>query len=75
MCLAVPGRIEEIRAEEGLRVGRVRFGGVTREVVLETLPEAAVGQWVVVHAGVALQLMDEAEARRSLALLEQLEQP
>lgn len=72
MCLAVPGRIEEVREQDGLRVGRVRFGGVTRDVVLDTVPHAEVGQYVIVHVGFALSVIDEAEARRTYALLEEL---
>lgn len=74
MCLAVPGRLEEIRREDGLLIGKVRFGGVTRDAVLEAVPEAQVGQWVLVHVGFALSVMDEAEARRTYALLEELDQ-
>lgn len=71
MCLAVPGRIEEIREVDGLRIGKVRFGGVTRDAVLDTVPAAEVGQYVLVHVGFALSVMDEAEARRTYALLEE----
>lgn len=69
MCLAVPGQLETIRVEEGLRVGRVRFGGATRDAVLEHLPDAVVGDWVLVHVGFAIARLDEAEARRTWALL------
>lgn len=69
MCLAVPGRIESIRHERGSRVGRVDFGGVSREVCLEFVPEAAVGDWALVHVGFALTLLDEAAARATLEAL------
>jgi hydrogenase expression/formation protein HypC len=69
VCLAVPGRIAAISEEDGLRMARVDFGGVRKRVCLETLPEAEVGAWVLVHAGVALQRLDEAAAEASLALL------
>jgi hydrogenase expression/formation protein HypC len=69
MCLAVPGRIAAVFDEDGLRMARVDFGGVRKRVCLETLPEAEVGAWVLVHAGVALQRLDEAAAEASLALL------
>ena len=72
MCLAVPGRLEDVREENGLRVGRVRFGGVVREAVLEPVPDAQPGDWVLVHVGVALSRLDEAEAKRTFALLEEL---
>ncbi|MGE0713502.1 MAG: HypC/HybG/HupF family hydrogenase formation chaperone [Planctomycetota bacterium] len=72
MCLAVPGRVESIDEASGLRTGQVRFGGVAREVVLEYVPEAQVGDYVLVHVGFALSRVDEQEARRTLALLEEL---
>ena len=72
MCLAVPGRIEAIRVENDLHVGTVRFGGVTRDAVLEHVPEAKVGDYVLVHVGFALQVLDEAEAQRTLRLLDEL---
>jgi hydrogenase expression/formation protein HypC len=69
VCLAVPGRICELWQEAGLRLARVDFGGVRQRVCVETLPEVAVGAWVLVHAGVALQLLDAAAADESLRLL------
>lgn len=69
MCLAVPGRVESIREADGLRLGAVRFGGVTRDIVLDTVPGVAVGDWVVAHVGFALSRLDEVEAARTLALL------
>lgn len=67
MCLAVPGRIVEITGEDPLfRAARVDFGGVTKEACLAYVPEAAVGDFVIVHAGFALTLLDEEEARRTL---------
>jgi len=69
MCLAVPGRIESIRDERGTRYGRVDFGGVSREVCLEFVPEAAVGDWALVHVGFALARLDEAAARATFEAL------
>lgn len=74
MCLAIPGLLEDVREENGLHVGRVRFGGVTRDAVLEHVPQAKVGDYVLVHVGFALSVMDEAEAKRTYALLEELGQ-
>jgi hydrogenase expression/formation protein HypC len=62
MCLAIPGRILEVTGEEILRRGRVDFGGLVREVSLAAVPEAEVGAYVIVHAGMALSVLDEAEA-------------
>jgi len=70
MCLAVPGMIESIDDGDPLvRNGRVRFGGVVREVCLACVPEATVGDYVLVHAGFALNVIDEEEAQATLELL------
>lgn len=66
MCLAVPGRLLEVTEQEGVRMGRVDFGGVRKPVCLETLPRAAAGDWVLVHAGFALQTVDHAAAEELL---------
>ena len=64
MCLGVPGRILDVQ-EGDLRTGRVTFSGVVREVCLEYVPEAGVGDWVIVHVGFAITRLDEAEAERT----------
>jgi hydrogenase expression/formation protein HypC len=67
MCLAVPGRIVEIGSDAGpLRSGRVDFGGVLRRVNLAFVPEAAPGDYVLVHVGFAIARVDDDEARRAL---------
>jgi hydrogenase expression/formation protein HypC len=63
MCLAVPGRVLECLERDGLRFARVDFGGVRKEICLETAPEAEPGDWVLVHVGFALRVLDEAAAR------------
>ncbi len=76
MCLAVPGKILEIRGTESLmRSGPVNFGGIIREVNLAYVPEARQGDFVLVHVGFAISVIDEGEAGRVFALLEQLKQP
>jgi hydrogenase expression/formation protein HypC len=72
MCLAVPGRVAEILGEADLRMARVDFGGVVRQVALLYTPEVGLGDYVLVHAGFALQKVDEEAARETLALLAQL---
>lgn len=68
MCLAVPGKILEVRGDVPLaRRARVSFGGVVKDVSLAYVPEAEPGQYVIVHVGMALSIVDEAEARRTLA--------
>ncbi len=76
MCLAVPGRITSIAGGEDplARTGRVDFGGVLREVSLAFVPEAAVGEYVIVHAGFALSRVDEAEAGQVFEYLREMEE-
>lgn len=76
MCLAVPGKILAITSEDSiLRSGRVDFGGVVREINLALVPEARVGEYVIVHVGIALSALDEAEAESLLETLRQIENP
>lgn len=76
MCLGIPGQVLSIEEDaHGLRKGRVSFGGVIREVSLDLLPEATVGDYVVVHVGFALSVIDADEAQSVFQLLEQLEEP
>jgi hydrogenase expression/formation protein HypC len=73
MCLAIPGRLESRRELNPLTPeGTVRFGGVTRAVTLTFVPEAMVGDHVLVHAGVAIAVINEAEAERILRALDEL---
>lgn len=72
MCLGIPGRVVEILFEEGLRLGRVDFGGVTKKVCLEYVPELHIGEYTIVHAGFAISRVDEAEARRVYTYLAQM---
>ncbi len=73
MCLGVPGQILEVD-DSPLRMGRVAFGPTVKEGSLACVPEAGPGAWVVVHAGLALDQLDEAEARLMLESLAQLEE-
>lgn len=74
MCLAVPGKIMSVSDDDPLiRMAKVSFGGVIKDVSLAYVPEAGVGDYVIVHVGFALNKVDEAEALETLALLEQLE--
>lgn len=73
MCLAVPGRVMEVEgAEPAFLRGKVDFGGVLKEVAFPFTPQVKPGEYVLVHAGFALQVVDEAEARRTLDDLKQL---
>ena len=72
MCLAVPGKVLSKESIGGLEVGQVQFGGIVRQVALGFVPEAEVGDYVMVHVGFAITRVDEEEARRTYELLEHL---
>lgn len=73
MCLGVPGKVTSVQDNPmGLKMGTVEFGGVAREVCLAYTPEAQPGDWVIVHAGFAISLLDEEEARLTLQTLAEL---
>jgi hydrogenase expression/formation protein HypC len=72
MCLGIPGEIIEVREDDGLRIGKVRFAGISREVCLDYVPDAALGDFVVVHVGFAISKIDAEEAARSYRILEDL---
>ena len=73
MCLGVPGKIVDIVDDQGLRMGEIDFSGVTRKVCLAYVPEAMVGDYVIVHAGFAISRVDEKEAARTLELAREIE--
>jgi len=72
MCLGVPGKIVEIYETNGLTMGKIDFGGVMREACLTYVPEAQVGDYVLVHVGFALNVISEEEANETLALLNEI---
>ena len=72
MCLAIPGQIVETQQTGGLRIGTVRFGGVTRQACLDFVPEAQCGDYVIVHVGFAISRVDAEEAERTYRLLEEM---
>jgi hydrogenase expression/formation protein HypC len=73
MCLAIPGRILNIEAGDPvLRSGRVDFAGVVKQVNLSYVPDARVGEFVLVHVGFAISTVDESEARQVFEYLEQM---
>ncbi len=76
MCLGIPGKIISIQGEDTSPLsltGKVSFGGVVKEVHLSCVPEAKVGDYVIVHVGFALSIVDEAEAAQTLEYLRQME--
>lgn len=73
MCLGVPGRITAIQPDPlGMPMGKVNFAGITKEVCLAYVPEAQVGDYVVVHVGFAISTVDEAEANQVFAYLQEM---
>ncbi len=72
MCLAVPGKIVAAENIAGNRIARVEFGGITRQAYLDFVPEAEIGDYVMVHVGFAISRVDAKEARRTYELLEQV---
>jgi hydrogenase expression/formation protein HypC len=74
VCLGIPGEIVDVRQDEGLRVGKVRFAGITRDVCLDYVPDASVGEYVLVHVGFAISRIDRNEAERAYRVLEEIGQ-
>lgn len=72
MCLAIPGKILDSNERDGARVARVQFGGIVRQVCLDFVPEAIVGDYVMVHVGFAISRVDTEEAERTYKLLEEM---
>nr|WP_026118074.1 HypC/HybG/HupF family hydrogenase formation chaperone [Nocardiopsis salina] len=72
MCLAVPGKVVRLREEDGTRMAEVDFGGALKDVCLQYVPEVSLGEYVIVHVGFAIQKLDEASARETLANFEEL---
>ncbi|QDV40764.1 Hydrogenase isoenzymes formation protein HypC [Stieleria neptunia] len=73
MCLAVPGKVESIFDENQMRMGKVNFGGVVKEVCLAFLPDIEVGEYAIVHAGFAISQIDEASAEETLRTFDAME--
>lgn len=72
MCLGVPGKITQIYEADGLRMGRIDFGGTQREACLAYVPEAVVGDYTVIHVGFAISLLSETEANATLEVLREI---
>jgi hydrogenase expression/formation protein HypC len=74
MCLAIPGKVIETLESDGLKVAKVSFGGMVKQVCLEYTPEVVPGDYVLVHVGFALSRIDEEQAERTYKILEELGQ-
>jgi hydrogenase expression/formation protein HypC len=74
MCLAIPGKIERITGDDPMtRMGKVNFGGILKDACLAYVPEAVVGDYVIVHVGFALSRLDEEEANKVFEYLKQMD--
>ena len=74
MCLAIPGKVIEFHENDGIRMSKVDFGGITKEACLEYLPDVAIGDYVLVHVGFAISKVDAEEAARTYKYLEEMDQ-
>ncbi len=72
MCLAVPGKVLEVEERGDSRIARVQFGGITRTAYLDFVPEAVVGDYVIVHVGFAISRLDAEEAEQTYRILEEM---
>jgi hydrogenase expression/formation protein HypC len=72
MCLAIPGKIMRVEDRGESRIGHIQFGGITRQAHLDFVPEAALGDYVLVHVGFAISKVDAEEARRIFELLDEI---
>lgn len=72
MCLGIPGRVQEIYEADGVRMGKVNFGGIVKDVCLDYVPEIAIGDYTIVHVGFAITRLDEASAQESLRLFQEM---
>lgn len=75
MCLAIPGKLTEVYWRDELPMGRATFGEVAKEICLACVPQARAGDYVLVHVGFAISIVDEQQAEEILALVEQMEGP
>lgn len=73
MCLGIPGKVTELYQANGMKMGKVDFGGVVREACLEYLPQIQVGDYTIIHVGFGISRLDEKEARETLEILQQMD--
>ncbi len=73
MCLGIPGKLLAVHEQDGLAMGKVEFGGIAKDICLAYLPEAQVGDYVLVHVGFAISRIDEQEAQEIFAYIQQIE--
>lgn len=73
MCLGIPGKVMEVYQRDGLKMGKVDFGGVVKEACLEYLPDIQVGDYTIIHVGFGISQLDEEEAQQTLAMLREMD--
>ena len=73
MCLGIPGKVIELYQANGMKMGKVDFGGVIKEACLEYLPEIQVGDYTIIHVGFGISQLDEEEAHRTLEMLREMD--
>ncbi len=74
MCLGIPGKLTEVFQQDNLPMGKVEFGGISKDVCLVYTPEVKVGEYVLVHVGFAISVIDETEAQEVFSCLEEIGQ-
>jgi hydrogenase expression/formation protein HypC len=74
MCLAIPGKVIEIYSENGLKMGKIDYSGTVNAACLEYVPEVKSGEYVIVHAGFAISIIDEEEAKKTLRLWDEMKE-
>ncbi|MGE0758007.1 MAG: HypC/HybG/HupF family hydrogenase formation chaperone [Pirellulaceae bacterium] len=74
MCLGIPGRVVETYQEQGILMGKIDFGGIAKRICLECTPDVQPGQYVLVHVGFALQIIDEREAQQVFEFLARMDE-
>jgi hydrogenase expression/formation protein HypC len=72
MCLGIPGKVTELYESNGMKMGKVDFGGVVKEACMEYLPEIKVGEYTIIHVGFGISILDEKEAQETMELLKQV---
>jgi hydrogenase expression/formation protein HypC len=73
MCLGIPGKVIEIYQANGMKMGKVDFGGVVKETCLDFLPDIQVGDYTIVHVGFGISQLDEEEAQKTMEMLREME--
>jgi len=74
MCLGIPGLVTELYESNGMKMGKVDFGGVVKEACMEYLPEIKVGDYTIIHVGFGISILNEQEAMETMDMLRQIDE-